>query len=561
MEWIADPGVNEIVIICSAQSAKTLTILAMIGWIIDQDPGPLLWVTFSEKEAKKFSNMRLYPTLRKCAPVAARIPKDRTLAKTLELYLPGMPLVLTGADTLGALQSTPYRWLVLDEARSYKPGTLAQVAMRFRSYGSSYKKIIITTPADENDEVHLAWLEGSQELWMVPCPKCGHEHEMEWGDDKTVGGLKWDKTPETYDASKGQWKWDALEATIRYHCWNPECDHVWRDQYGDRKYISTNGRWVTQNEDAPSNVKSARWNALLPYWPKWNLQVREYLQALRALDWGDFEPYKKHITETRGQVWSPAFRFKKGDKYLEGRRVDYDPLAIWPEEVKRFMTVDVQGKGGRHYWYVIRAWAQGGWSRRIAYGKAYSIEELKEIAKMHRTPWPAIAIDSGAYTSEVYKAVVESGGKFKPMKGDDRWSFNVEGTARLYQVSTADPAIGTTNEGKVPKIRLWVFAKYGVLDRRLSMMHGYVGKWEIPLVDEDEEYALQVTAKGQRAVTNRRGIQQQEFFNKREDDHLGDCEDMQIVAAAGTNLLSPPPPPDGKKGPDPVLPGIEPEDE
>lgn len=546
MEALADPGVNEIVVICSAQSAKTLTILALIGWIIDQDPGPLLWVTFSEKEAKKFSNMRLYPTLEKCAPVMERIPRDRTKRKTLELYLPGMPLILTGADTLGALQSTPYRWLVLDEARSYKPGTLAQVAMRFRSYGSSYKKIIITTPGDENDEVHLAWQEGDQRHWMVPCPKCGQEHEMEWGDDKTVGGLKWDKNAETYDTTKDQWRWDALEATVRYHCWNPECDQVWRDIFRDRKYISTNGRWEIRNPDAPSNVRSYHWNAILPYWPKWNLQVREYLLALRALDWGDIQPYKKHITETRGLPWSTVYQYGRGDKYLEKRRTDYDPLAVWEEEIKRFMTIDVQGKNGRHYRWVIRAWGLKGKSRRIAYGTAWTMDEVKAMAAQFKVPWPCVVFDSSAYTAEVYGYVVASGGKFKALKGDDRWSFNVEGEQLLYQLSSADPAIGTTHEGKVQRISLWIWAKYGALDRLLAMMHGYVGEWQIPLEDPDEEYALQVTAMGQRRRTSRNGKSQLEFFNKRDDDHYCDCEQMQIICAASTNLLTPPK--EGKKG-------------
>ena len=541
LDAIADPGVNEIVVICSAQSAKTLTMLAAVCYFVDQDPGPLLWVTFSEKEAKKFSNMRLQPTLEKCGPVLRKLPKPGPQRKTLEIYVPGMPIVLTGADTLGALQSTPYRILILDEARSYKKGTLAMLDMRFRSYGPTYKKIIITTPGEENDEVDLAYLAGDQRKFQVPCPKCGFEHEMEWGDDKTVGGLKWDKNDETFDKEKSVWKWDALLATVRYHCWNPDCDHVWRDIYGDRKYISSNGRFHPHNPDAPSNVRSFRWGALLPWWAEWKGQVREYLNALIALSWGDSEPYKKHMTETRGLPWCPAWRYSKGDKYLEGRRVDYDPLEKWDLEVKRFMTVDVQAKGGRHYKWVIRAWAANLHSRRIAYGKAYSIDEIKDIAKTFHVIWPCIAFDSGAFTAEVYGYVVQSGGKFKALKGDDRWDFTVEGMKRLYVVSQADPAIGTTEQGRKGSIPLWVWAKYAALDRLLALMHGYVGQWEIPLEDNDEEYALEVTAKGRRSVNDRRGIPRQEFYNKRDDDHYSDCEQMQIICAAGTNLLDPPP--------------------
>jgi hypothetical protein len=209
----------------------------------------------------------------------------------------------------------------------------------------------------------------------------------------------------------------------------------------------------------------------------------------------------------------------------------------------------VQAKGGRHYKWVIRAWGERMRSRRIAYGVARTIEELKELAKAHRVPWRCVAFDSSAYTAEVYGYVVESGGQFKALKGDDRTHYMVAGEERIFQLSSADPAIGTVNEGKVAKIPLWVWAKYGALDRLMAMMHGYMGQWEIPEEDEDEDYALEVTAMGQRSVTNRAGTRKKvEWYHKRDDDHFCDCEQMQIVCAASTNLLSPPPPPPPKKG-------------
>jgi hypothetical protein len=64
-----------------------------------------------------------------------------------------------------------------------------------------------------------------------------------------------------------------------------------------------------------------------------------------------------------------------------------------------------------------------------------------------------VAIDAGTFTSEVYKYVVESGYRWKAMKGDDRPFFRVPsgqpGVSRnmMFQISMADPAIGTVMQG------------------------------------------------------------------------------------------------------------------
>ncbi|MFZ4695702.1 MAG: phage terminase large subunit family protein, partial [Verrucomicrobiia bacterium] len=52
MEAFADESVNELSCMCSAQSAKTLTMLCLLAWAIAEDPGPILWVTSSVQEAR-----------------------------------------------------------------------------------------------------------------------------------------------------------------------------------------------------------------------------------------------------------------------------------------------------------------------------------------------------------------------------------------------------------------------------------------------------------------------------------------------------------------------------
>ena len=88
MEDFANNAIRQITVLCSAQSAKTETMLALLCWIIAEDPSPTMWVTTSDDEALKFCNERLMPALRLCPPVAKQIPNERTLAKSMEIRHP-----------------------------------------------------------------------------------------------------------------------------------------------------------------------------------------------------------------------------------------------------------------------------------------------------------------------------------------------------------------------------------------------------------------------------------------------------------------------------------------
>lgn len=536
MDDFADPGVSEITVLCSAQSAKTLTLLAMLAWLLVEDPGPVLWVTAKLGEAKKLSKGRVIPLLERCAPVAEIMPSSRMYKTTLEIYFPNSPLVITGAESPASLQSTPFRYVILDEARSYPKGAIEMVSKRFRSYSHNYKKVIITTPDAEGDAVHRSFLTGSQSHWEVECPKCGEFHPMHWGDGKSKGGMKWDKNEETFDDKTGIYQFDRLFETIRFECWNPDCDHEWRDELSQRKQISTVGRWADRNASAPSNHRSYTWNALLPYWAGWRDQVKEFLMAKRALQWGDFSPLKDHINETRGEVWTDQLRYGDTEKYLEAREEDYDPLQPWADEVRRFMTVDVQGAGGRHFWYVIRAWGTAAKSRLLAYGKAYSWEELKSKAAEWKVRPGDVAVDSGHWAPEVYQQVIDSGYQMKALKGDDKDGYRIHGKTWLYQKSWVDPTLGRRKDRTIRDIELYLWAKYGVIARLYAFMHGALGDWRV-FPDTGQDYQLQATVWDRRARQNRHGVEVMEWYQKRTEDHLSDCEQMQVVCAAASGML------------------------
>lgn len=539
MEAFGDERINEISCRCSAQSAKTLTLLCMVAYAISVDPGPILWVTKSLSEAKKLAKSRLMPLLEMCKPVRAKMPSDRNMKTTCEIYFPGAPLIITGADSPASLQSTPFRYIILDEARAYKPGAIEMVSKRTRSYRHSYKKVVISTPHETEDPLDRTFLAGDQCRWFVKCPDCGNEHEVLWGDPGTPGGLKWDENEVTKPG--GLWDFDHLAQTIRYECWNEECDKMWTDIERDRKFLASHGRWMPMNTKAPSNVRSFTWNALVPYWAAWREQVREFLLATDALKGvGDHMPLKDHINETRGEPWSDQLQYASEEKFIDNRRRSYNPREPWKDEARRFLCADVQGRGGRHFPITIRQWGHGMKSRKLWHGIVWSWEEVEQMAEEWDVPPINVAIDSGTFTSEVYDKVLESGLRWKAFKGEDKDFFTVKKSRSLFHLSKADAMLGRSGAPRM--IPLYLYAKYGILDRLDQMMRGLLGDWQIGEDEDlDEDYGLQVTAYDrlvkESKQTGRRSVH---WHRKRKDDHYASCEIMQICCAAASGLLNTP---------------------
>ena len=238
---------------CSAQSAKTETMLVMLNWIISEDPGPTMWVTSNDDEALKFCIERLMPTLYSCDKVRDLMPKsltgsiDRRKAKAQEIHFPRMTLEVIGSNSESKLQSKPRRWLLMDEVRNWPAGALPMVLKRTRPYYNA-KRIIISTPLMQHDAVHQNFIQGDQRHWHVPCPR--------WGHSQTMTGTRSNGTRTRPRRPHGLWDFDRLAETIRF-----ECEQGCRitDNPVDRRHIAGKGVWVPHNRLAPRHYRSYYW--------------------------------------------------------------------------------------------------------------------------------------------------------------------------------------------------------------------------------------------------------------------------------------------------------------
>lgn len=559
---VQDTRIRVAVVQCSAQSTKTEAMILILAWIIAEDPAPTMWVTANKEEAEKIMLERIWPAMRACKPVAAKIPDDRSLAKQTEIHFPGMTFEAGGANSKAFLQSRPRRNLLLDEVRNWKAWALPMVLKRVRTWWNS-RVIMATTPANTGDTVDREYKAGTQEHYHVVCPKCGKaicdlRFRIKKNEQLSPGvfserdaGMTWD-TDETTKPG-GKWNFDELAKTIRY-VW-PCCGAESKDEPWERTRIATSGDFVAYNPGAKKDRVSFTWSAMLPPWVPWASVVDEFVRAKDALDHsGNIEPLKAFICETLGQPWDERMRGMDDAEPMQCCKLRYDTMAPWEFEARRFMSIDVQEKTGRHYYWLIRAFAADGSSRLISYGVTRSIDEIRETAKRHGVDGANICFDTGYASTDIYKLLIESGLSertgtlWKGMKGERAENYLVAGVRQPYRFSDwIDPYHGTSLQGTVGFLRIILFSKAAMMDRVEFCQKGFGPGYHIP--DETpsgcpplEEYIAQATAYRRIDTENAQGFVDTKWHQIRKDDHWGSAERQIIVAAMATGLFSTPPP-------------------
>ena len=119
MNAFTDPKVHRLAVAASSQVGKTELELNMLGYAIDIDPGPIMFVMPNTKPvAEEFSKRRVSAMIRdtprlrkKVADVKSRNGNNTIFTKAY----PGGMLTITGANSPSNLASTPCRYVFGDE--------------------------------------------------------------------------------------------------------------------------------------------------------------------------------------------------------------------------------------------------------------------------------------------------------------------------------------------------------------------------------------------------------------------------------------------------------------
>jgi phage terminase large subunit GpA-like protein len=341
---------------------------------------------------------------------------------------------------------------------------------------------------------------------------------------------QWDATQMT--RIKTGYDFDILENSTTYQC--AYCEKHIEQQ--SLRWMLNRYRWVAHNPKAPKDRISAHlWRAYAP--PELG---------------GGFAAIAKQFLESKGDVGKliTFHNFTLGLPFIRtGAAVnigDIDrvmartPIRYVKGQLPRLpqvltITADKQKD---HLWYLIRAWGileehpdKPTWSALVDWGVAMSMEELCVLAgekpdasgrirhftftdpavKEHKFTCSAGLIDSGDDADRVYEFCLKRTRIFDPYKG-------------------AGPAQTRWNKirmGKVydDQLDLWLCWSNHYAARLYydCVKHGQAGgeaiHWWLP-IDADDEYKAQLTDEYQ---------ENGEWLSRKSNNHLGDCEKMQLV--------------------------------
>ncbi len=531
MDAISDPAAETVVIMSSSQIGKSESILNMVGYHIDHDPAPIMVVMPTERDAETWSKDRFSPMARDTPCLQGKIADPRSRDgnnKILHKRFPGGHLTIVGANAPSGLASRPIRLLLCDEVDRYPfsagaEGDPVNLARKRTVTFWNRKIVLVSTPTNKGaSRIEAAFEESDQRRFWVPCPACGAEQLLTWGQ------VRWDK------AADG----NHLPETARYHC--AECDAAWKDE--TRWSAISKGRWIADQPFA--GTAGFHLNEIYSPWVRLAAMAKTFLSA-RA---GGDEMMKTFINTSLGETWMESGEAPDWQR-LQGLKEDWRAgtvpagglfLTAGADVQKDRIEVDVWAWGrGLQSWLIDHIVIEGGPGDPACWQK---LTDLLGRTWAHTSGTPMtiarLAIDTGYETAAVYAWARQVGfGQVAPVKG-------LEGFNRASPV-TGPTFVDATIGGKRLRrgARLWSVATstfkaetYRLLrldppDARpidgATFPAGFVHLpgWV------DAEWLKQLTAEQLVTVKNKRGFAKLEWQKLRERNEALDCRVYARAAA------------------------------
>lgn len=381
---------ERVVFMSSSQVGKTECLNSFVGYVIDQDPGPVLVVQPRVEDGESWSKDRLAPMLRdtpclrgKVADVRSRDSNNRILHKRFQ----GGSITIAGANSPAGLAMRPIRYVLLDEVDRYPPsagteGDPISLAVKRSTTWWNRKILLVSTPTVKGaSRIESWWLRSNQSSFWVPCPECHGFQVLVWPN------LIWPK--------------DHPEEA-KYRC--VHCERLFESYR--KPWMLAHGEWRSAN---PKSKIAGFWiNQLYSAWKEWPETAIEGVEARH----GGPETWRAFINTALGELWDDEAETSVDIATLLARREDYGPRL--PAGVCLLTAgVDVQVDRAE---VELVGWGKGeeSWSveYRVFPGDPSAPELWRALDEYLGRQWlheygislpiAAAGIDSGFHTQQVY---------------------------------------------------------------------------------------------------------------------------------------------------------------
>lgn len=378
---------QEIAIMKGVQLGLTTSVIEnVIGYSIDLDPSPMMFVFPNKDQAEEYKKIKIdglidNSDLREKITAETDNRNTRRTGDTASLLeFKGGFLKFVSANNPKELRSTHIKKVFLDELDGYPDkikdeGEPVQIASsRTDAYSELGRKVCYnSTPLlKHNSKIYAYYLKGDQRKFFVPCPICGEMQELVFY--KADGGLYSDEKATINGKSKTKpygVMFNADECregnynSVRYRC--KHCGEDFKDYH--KRSIEKKGEWrATANSKVPYFVSyhiSALYSLTRPWWRIVQRFIEagknpEKLQVFYNLDLG--EPFEER---TGGVEYQQVHRLR--DVNLVKNTVPNEALFMTcAADVQRNrIEAEIKAYGDR-----FRCW---GIDHRVFYGNTLDI--------------------------------------------------------------------------------------------------------------------------------------------------------------------------------------------
>jgi phage terminase large subunit GpA-like protein len=320
MDAFNDPTWDTVVFMTSAQVGKTQGLNNIIGYIIDQDPGPVMMVQPTAEDAKEWSKDRFMEAMVNVTPCLRGKVQDAKTGKGSESTIqhkkfPGGQLTVAWSNSPSRLASRPIRVVLMDEIDKYKieprQGDPIERAMKRTATFWNRKHVIVSTPTLKDFSAIEKWYDKSdQRRYYVPCPECGEFGVVGFfEDDDAQFFLSWPKERN----SRGE---VAKHDYEKAHLACKKCGAAIEESQKDD--LVSKGKWVAENPGG--KIAGFQLNELISPWSSWSGIAKKFIDAVN-----DVEALRIFYNETLGRTWelkgealSDSALMRRREKYPEG---------------------------------------------------------------------------------------------------------------------------------------------------------------------------------------------------------------------------------------------------
>jgi len=410
LDELGNPLNEKIIIVSATQMLKTLMLMILEAYKIDQHPGPILHVMDTILNATRYSRERLDPMMRDNRFLSTKVEdvKPKKADTVLMKKFVGGILKLVGANSPSGLIFTSIKDLLLDEVDSYPIsasdfGDPVELAIKRTTEFEDRQIILVSSPGDEVvSRIWPEWEATDQRFYFVPCPLCNEMQKLEWGRVDDDFGIRWEKD----------------NPSTAYYL----CKHCHKKIFNREKYwMLANAEW---RKTFPERLYKPGFHINRLYSPSattsWDKLVEDFLTARKYSKQGDHERLKVFLNTALAEPWSPKFNTPKEEKLIQRVENYFTPdqkilpgkvcyLTAYIDTQPTWLHCIVKGWGiSEQSWLIEQKLFHGNTSQKLVWNELdiYLMTAFEHALKLNLYI-SAIGVDTGGHNADDVYAFVK----------------------------------------------------------------------------------------------------------------------------------------------------------